>query len=160
MTASLDATHDASRRSFVARANADDCDFPLQNLPFGIFSIGSGSARGGVAIGDCIFDLAAASASGLFEGLAAEAAANVPGAFAYTYAARDPLAARILVVEEGGLAFPRGSDIGAPEEIITGKWSGILDGAGFEPGMYSWWTIVAVGSLLSRMYAISPALSR
>lgn len=77
--------------------------------------------------------------------LAAQAAANVPGAAAYTYAAQDALAARILVVEEGGLAFPRGSDIGAPDEVVTGKWSGILGEAGFEPSMYSWWNAIPYG---------------
>ena len=77
--------------------------------------------------------------------LAAEAAATVPGGIAYTYAAQDALTARILVVEEGGLAFPRGSDIGAPDDDVPGKWSGILDGAGFEPGMYSWWNAIPYG---------------
>jgi hypothetical protein len=77
--------------------------------------------------------------------LAAEAAAAFPGGVAYTYAAQDALTARILVVEEGGLAFPRGSHIGAPGDDITGKWSGILDGAGFEPGMYSWWNAIPCG---------------
>jgi hypothetical protein len=77
--------------------------------------------------------------------LAAEAAAAVPGGIAYTYAAQDALAARILVVEEGGLAFPRGSDIGAPDDDVTGKWSAILDGAGFRPGMYSWWNAIPYG---------------
>ena len=63
--------------------------------------------------------------------LAAEAAAAFPGGFAYSYAAQDAVTARILVVEEGGPAFPRGSDIGTPDDDITGKWSGILEGASF-----------------------------
>lgn len=58
---------------------------------------------------------------------------------------RPDLTARILVVEEGGVAFPRGSGIGAPDDDVTGKWCGILDGAGFEPGMYSWWNAVPCG---------------
>ena len=33
----IDATHDAERRSWVESANAADCDFPIQNLPFGRF---------------------------------------------------------------------------------------------------------------------------
>jgi hypothetical protein len=78
--------------------------------------------------------------------LAAEAAAAFPGGVAYTYAAQDALSARILVVEEGGLAFPRGRNIGAPGVVnVTGKWSRILDGAGFEPGMYSWWNAIPCG---------------
>lgn len=49
------------------------------------------------------------------------------------------------MVEEGGFAFPHGSDIGAPEEVVIGKLSGILDGAGFRPGFYSWWNAIPYG---------------
>ena len=47
--------------SWVEAANEPGCDFPLQNLPFGIFRRrGSKEApRGGVAIGDQVLDLAA-----------------------------------------------------------------------------------------------------
>ncbi len=62
----LDATHDPARRSWVDSANLPDADFPLQNLPFGAFSLKSGEApRLGVAIGDQILDLAAAARAGL-----------------------------------------------------------------------------------------------
>jgi fumarylacetoacetase len=70
----LDATHDPARKSWVATANAADTDFPIQNLPFGVFRCAAQRARGGVAIGDRILDLAAAHQAGLFSGLAAEAA--------------------------------------------------------------------------------------
>ncbi|KJZ20875.1 fumarylacetoacetase [Loktanella sp. S4079] len=43
--------------SWVEAANAPDCDFPLNNLPYGVFDDGSG-ARMGVAIGDCVLDVA------------------------------------------------------------------------------------------------------
>jgi len=57
----LDATHDASLRSWVASANADGCDFPIQNLPFGRFHTAvDATPRIGVAIGDRILDLRAA----------------------------------------------------------------------------------------------------
>lgn len=71
-----DATHDPSLRCWVASAHAAGTDFPIQNLPFGIFRRnGSGEAwRGGVAIGDQVVDLAAWLGLGLFQGLAAEAA--------------------------------------------------------------------------------------
>src|SRR5690606_11231603 len=49
-------------------------DFSLANLPLGIFSRDGDQARGGVAVGDFIFDLRAACEAGLFEGQAAEAA--------------------------------------------------------------------------------------
>lgn len=57
----LDRTHDPELRSWVESANTPGCDFPIQNLPFGVFRRKkSGEApRGGVAIGDQILDLAA-----------------------------------------------------------------------------------------------------
>lgn len=75
----LDETHDPARRSWVESANEAGADFPIQNLPFGIFRQGSGPARGGVAIGDSIFDLGAGLRANLFSGdakIAAEAAAG------------------------------------------------------------------------------------
>jgi fumarylacetoacetase len=39
--------------------------FPLQNLPYGVFSANGGAGRAGVAIGEQIVDLAALSAAGL-----------------------------------------------------------------------------------------------
>ena len=55
----IDDTHSPKRRSWVASANSH-ADFPIQNLPLGVFAPPGGAARGGVAIGDDIFDLAAA----------------------------------------------------------------------------------------------------
>jgi fumarylacetoacetase len=54
-------THDPKLSSWVETANPEGCDFPIQNLPFGIFRKKGGKERprGGVAIGDQIFDLAA-----------------------------------------------------------------------------------------------------
>ena len=73
MTIALNETHDPARRSFVESANAPGNDFPIQNLPFGVFRPAPGQApRVGVAIGDQILDVAAAGPS--FTGLAAEAA--------------------------------------------------------------------------------------
>jgi len=46
-------------------------DFPIQNLPFGIFSTASLSARPGVAIGDSIVDLQALSSEGFLDDLLA-----------------------------------------------------------------------------------------
>jgi fumarylacetoacetase len=60
----IDATHDPARRSWVESANGH-ADFPIQNLPYGVFSPDGGSARIGVAIGDAILDMAAASRAGL-----------------------------------------------------------------------------------------------
>jgi len=61
-----DATHDPKRRSWVDSANAPGCEFPIQNLPFGVFRRkGSKEApRAGVAIGDQVLDLAGAKLGG------------------------------------------------------------------------------------------------
>ena len=53
----LDETHDSNRRSWVESANAPDAEFPIQNLPFGIFSARRSEKSGGVAIGDQVVDL-------------------------------------------------------------------------------------------------------
>jgi fumarylacetoacetase len=75
----IDRTHAPGRRSFVASANGHP-EFPIQNLPLGVFSPAGGKARGGIAIGDHIFDLSAALKLDLFSGLAAEAAQAACGA--------------------------------------------------------------------------------
>src|SRR5712671_4508612 len=74
----IDATHDTRRRSFVESANGHGT-FPLQNLPFGVFSPRGEALRGGVAIGEEIFDLKAACAAGLFSGTAEKAAQAASG---------------------------------------------------------------------------------
>src|ERR1700741_2271547 len=70
---SIDETHDPGRASWVASAQGH-AEFPIQNLPFGVFSPAGGSPRGGAAIGDQILDLRAALEAGLFSGEAARAA--------------------------------------------------------------------------------------
>jgi fumarylacetoacetase len=61
----LNETHDPQRRSWVESANRDGCEFPIQNLPFGVFRRkGSKVARIGVAIGNAILDLAGAGFGG------------------------------------------------------------------------------------------------
>ena len=52
-------------KSWVESANAPDCDFPLNNLPYGVFSTDGEEPRCGVAIGDQILDLAEAEEAGL-----------------------------------------------------------------------------------------------
>ncbi|MBI3916725.1 MAG: fumarylacetoacetate hydrolase family protein [Betaproteobacteria bacterium] len=79
MTGLVDETHDPKRASWVASANGH-AEFPIQNLPVGMFSPGGGAPRGGVAIGDEILDLKAALAAELFSGAAEQAAATAAGA--------------------------------------------------------------------------------
>ncbi|MGH6998813.1 MAG: fumarylacetoacetase, partial [Phenylobacterium sp.] len=69
----IDETHDPARTSWVSSANGH-ADFPIQNLPFGVFSPPGGLARGGVAIGDDILDLSLAARSDLISGPAKWAA--------------------------------------------------------------------------------------
>ena len=85
----LDSTHDPAVSSWLERSGTDnggDADFPVQNLPFGIFDpgpAGSGGAsdpRGGVRIGSKILDLRAAAGSGLLTGAAQAGAAAAAGA--------------------------------------------------------------------------------
>jgi fumarylacetoacetase len=74
----LNETHNAQLRSWVASANVPGCDFPIQNLPFGVFRVAGNPQllRVGVAIGDQIMDLAAAYASGVFNDAGALAPAG------------------------------------------------------------------------------------
>ena len=46
------------KRSWVASANSAETPFPLNNLPYGVFSTAGGTPRLGVAIGDQILDVA------------------------------------------------------------------------------------------------------
>src|SRR3546814_2905870 len=46
----IDATHEPSRKSWVQSANSPDPDFPIPNLPLGIFSRAGIVRRAGVAM--------------------------------------------------------------------------------------------------------------
>jgi fumarylacetoacetase len=73
-----DETHDPRRQSWVASANGH-AEFPIQNLPFGVFGPPGAEPRGGVAIGDMILDLRAGLEAGLLDGEAAKAAEAASG---------------------------------------------------------------------------------
>ena len=63
-----DSTRDPALRSWVKTANEPNGDFPIQNLPFGVFSgeaDAGASPHVGVAIGDAILDVGVASRAGL-----------------------------------------------------------------------------------------------
>jgi fumarylacetoacetase len=67
-------THDTGLTSWVASANDPHSEFPIQNLPYGIFSVGGKTPRAGVAIGDMILDVTACVQAGLIEESAAASA--------------------------------------------------------------------------------------
>ena len=53
-------------KSFIEYA--DNSDFPIQNLPYGVFRREGGSPRVGVAIGSYVLDLRVIAEAGLFDG--------------------------------------------------------------------------------------------
>lgn len=90
----LNHTHDPHARSWLVSANEPGSDFPIQNLPFGVFRRkGSDEVlRGGVAIGDQIVDLAAVAAAQVFDGVPQRAAQACSGPALNDFLAMGPLA--------------------------------------------------------------------
>lgn len=94
MSFEIDETHDPARTSWVDSANGHP-EFPIQNLPFGVFSVGE-TRRGGVAIGDKVLDLAALAQSRLLDGPAQQAALAASGASLNALLALGPVPRRAL----------------------------------------------------------------
>ncbi|AXT35442.1 fumarylacetoacetase [Phaeobacter sp. LSS9] len=55
------------KKSWVSSANSATHPFPLNNLPYGVFSVDGDDPRCGVAIGDMILDMQAAEEAGLIQ---------------------------------------------------------------------------------------------
>jgi fumarylacetoacetase len=74
----LDETHDSKAQSWVESANVAGADFPIQNLPFGVFRQRNTGAetKVGVAIGDRILDLDGMRSEGLLAEESVRLAAN------------------------------------------------------------------------------------
>ena len=74
MSRPIDESHDPALRSWVDSANHPDSDFPIQNLPFGVFTRRGATEPDsiGVAIGNEILDVRRACELGLFQDLPAE----------------------------------------------------------------------------------------
>ena len=71
----MNETHDPSLTSWIESANSADTDFPIQNLPFGVFSRkGDAERRVGVAIGDQIVDIGESLSANLWTGKARDVA--------------------------------------------------------------------------------------
>ena len=119
MTIEINATHDPKRRSWIDSANDPAGDFPIQNLPFGLFDDGRG-ARGGVALGDVIIDLARLRTAGLLSGPADEAAHAASGATLAPLLECDPAAVSALRARLSDL-FRRdgeGQGVVPPEALV------------------------------------------
>ena len=102
----LDRSHDPELTSWLD-GDASHPDFPIQNLPLGVFSPPGDTPRGGVAIGGQILDLAAAVEAELFEGPARLAASAGAGPtlnplMALGAPARAALRARLVELLEAG----------------------------------------------------------
>ncbi|HEX6626871.1 MAG TPA: fumarylacetoacetase [Gemmatimonadaceae bacterium] len=71
----MNETHDPSLTSWIESANTPDTDFPIQNLPFAVFSRkGDTERRVGVAIGDQIVDVGESLSANLWSGAARDVA--------------------------------------------------------------------------------------
>jgi fumarylacetoacetase len=112
----LNETHDVRLKSWVETANAPSTDFPIQNLPLGVFRRrgSTGAPAIGVAIGEAILDLRRSCELGLLDGLpsALRAAAEAPALnalMALGHASASTLRARIskILAADGWGADPR-----------------------------------------------------
>lgn len=66
VSTALNATHDPALTSWLDSANLPTCDFPIQNLPFGIFvAQNDPQPQVGVAIGDSVLKLAVLARLGM-----------------------------------------------------------------------------------------------
>ncbi len=116
MTQTLDQTHDSELRSWVSSAANQETDFPIQNLPFGVFQRDdSGQTHVGVAIGDQVLDLHTCEAAGLLEGLGAASAckaSNLNPLMALPAAGRRALRRRLVELLQEGAAPGRVRSVG------------------------------------------------
>jgi fumarylacetoacetase len=104
----IDETHDPDRASWVESAHGHKV-FPIQNLPHGVFSPDADGARGGVAIGDKIFDISVALEAGLFSGVALDAAQSASGRTLNAWMECEPAARRALRRRIGELLDVKGA---------------------------------------------------
>jgi fumarylacetoacetase len=127
----INRTHDPALKSWVHSANEQDCDFPIQNLPFGVFGRPdlTGSRSVGVAIGDSILDVSACVREGLLApGPAADACSETT---LNRLMAREPSALSQFraelsdVLSETGVQADRARD--ASKRILVPLASAVMD---------------------------------
>lgn len=112
--------------SWVPGANSPSGDFPLANLPYGVFSRGGDAPRCGVAIGDHVVDLAALAASGLLGEAAGGWGLDEPGINSFMAAgpeAWDVLRARLtdLLAEDGSADLRDNAELRASALVPMGE---------------------------------------
>jgi len=118
----LDHTHDPALRSWVHSANVTGAEFPIQNLPFGVFRRRVNQARAsvGIAIGDQVLDVAALAGQGFVAGQALSAARACEDDSLNALMAMGPDAARALrhavsdLLRVGGLGEPSAHELLVP----------------------------------------------
>ncbi len=114
-----DATHDPALRSWVGAANEAGADFPIQNLPFGVFkrAAGKDAWRVGVAIGDQIVDVAALADAGELpdDAMAVATLGRQPTLNAMMAAGREPARALRRALSEW---LREGSPIGGAHFLV------------------------------------------
>lgn len=95
-------------RSWLDSANRADSPFPLNNLPFGVFSVAGDAPRCAAAIGDRIVDLAACEARGLLDAGGTFAQPQLNGFMALGRAKWAEIRARLtaLLAEDGDRDLP------------------------------------------------------
>lgn len=116
----INETHDPGLRSWVESANRAGGDFPIQNLPYGVFRPAGGDEPGrvGVAIGDQVLDVARCRALGLLAGEAATAAAACSHDSLNALMALGPRQQSVLRAALSDLL--RGEQSGGNVELATG----------------------------------------
>ncbi len=109
----LNETHDPNLTSWVESANQPGCDFPIQNLPFGVFRSKTAAEgfRTGVAIGDQILDLRGLHEAKVLDGKARDALATLNGNTLNSF-----MAAGQDIWSALRLALSRALRTGAPQE--------------------------------------------
>jgi fumarylacetoacetase len=124
MTIRPDETHDAALTSWIESANDPASDFPIQNLPLGVYRKDEGAPRAGIAIGDQILDLIQARDAGVLRGDAAGAATCCDSGSLNALMARGPESWKALRrAVSAALRSDAGKDLRALAEkaLIAGK---------------------------------------
>lgn len=89
-------------KSWISHANDPDGPFPLNNLPYGVFSTPDAGPRCGVAIGTYIFDVRAAARANLIEGYDVFEALDWNGFMALGPVEWDRLRQRLIAIFAAG----------------------------------------------------------